>query len=168
MEFRQCKACRQPFRRRPQNPDQCFCSADACQRERRRRWQAAKRQSDPDYRENQKRAQKAWAERHPDYWRAYREQHPEYVARNRARQRERALAPAGVAKMDASKRGNFFALRHLPFVTGGGRVVCKDGRVDGRNHRYFSRLRLALRPLPQLAKRGLDRLAAVASLGWML
>jgi hypothetical protein len=105
MEFRQCKACRQPFRRCPQNPDQCFCSADACQRERRRRWQAAKRQSDPDYRENQKCAQKAWAERHPDYWRTYREQHPEYVARNRARQRERAPAPASVAKMDASKAG---------------------------------------------------------------
>ncbi|WP_291994097.1 hypothetical protein [Candidatus Accumulibacter sp. ACC003] len=101
MEFRQCEACRQPFRPRPRNPDQCFCSAAACQRERRRRWQAAKRQSDPDYRENQKRAQKAWAERHPDYWRTYRDQHPEYVARNRARQRERAPAPTGVAKMDA-------------------------------------------------------------------
>lgn len=59
MEYRQCKACRQPFRPRPQNPDQCFCSAAACQRERRRRWQAAKRQNDPDYRDNQKRAQKA-------------------------------------------------------------------------------------------------------------
>jgi hypothetical protein len=102
MEFRQCEACRQPFRRRPQNPDQCFCSDAACQRERRRRWQVAKRQSDPDYRENQKRAQKAWSERHPDYWRAYREEHPEYVARNRARQRERTPDPAGVAKMDAS------------------------------------------------------------------
>jgi len=103
MEYRQCKACRQPFRPRPQHPDQCFCPAAACQRERRRRWQAAKRQSDPDYRENQKHAQKAWAERNPDYWRTYREQHPEYVARNRARQRERALGRAGVAKMDASK-----------------------------------------------------------------
>ncbi|WP_291998419.1 hypothetical protein [Candidatus Accumulibacter sp. ACC012] len=103
MEYRQCKACRQPFRPRPQNPDQCFCSAAACQRERRRRWQAAKRQNDPDYRDNQKRAQKAWAERHSDYWRTYRDQHPEYVARNRARQRERALGRAGVAKMDASK-----------------------------------------------------------------
>ena len=59
MEYRQCKACRQPFRPRPQHPDQCFCPAAACQRERRRRWQAAKRQSDPDYRENQKHAQKA-------------------------------------------------------------------------------------------------------------
>ena len=109
MEFRQCEACHQPYRPRPQNPDQCFCSAAACQRERRRRWQAAKRQSDPDYRENQKRAQKTWAERHPDYWRTYREQHPEYVARNRARQRERAPAPAGVAKMDASKAETGFS-----------------------------------------------------------
>ena len=103
MEYRQCKACRQPFRPRPQNPDQCFCSAAACQRERRRRWQAAKRQSDPDYRDNQKRAQKAWAERHPDYWRTYREQHPAYVARNRARQQARAHDQAAIAKMDASK-----------------------------------------------------------------
>ena len=102
MEFRQCEACHQPFRPRPQNPDQCFCSAAACQRERRRRWQATKRQNDPDYRDNQKRAQKAWAERHPDYWRAYREQHPEYVARNRARQQERTLGLAALAKMDAS------------------------------------------------------------------
>lgn len=103
MKYRQCKACRQPFRPRPQNPEQCFCSAAACQRERRRRWQAAKRQNDPDYRDNQKRAQKAWVERHPDYWRTYREQHPAYVARNRARQRERAPGRSEVAKMDASK-----------------------------------------------------------------
>ena len=109
MEFRQGEACHQPFWPRPQNPDQCFCSAAACQRERRRRWQAAKRQSDPDYRENQKRAQKAWAERHPDYWRAYREQHPEYVARNRARQQERALGQAALAKMDASKAETGFS-----------------------------------------------------------
>lgn len=102
MDFRPCKACQKPFRPRAQNPDQCFCSTAACQRERRRRWQAAKRQNDPDYRDNQKRAQKAWAERHPDYWRAYRRQNPAYVARNRARQRHRARA-AGVAKMDASK-----------------------------------------------------------------
>ena len=103
MEYRQCKACRQPFQPRPQNPDQCFCSAAGCQRERRRRWQAAKRQNDPDYRDNQKRAQKAWAERHPDYWRTYRDRHPVYVARNRARQQARAHEQAAIAKMDASK-----------------------------------------------------------------
>ena len=104
MDFRQCEACRQPFRPRAQNPDQCFCSEAACQRERRRRWQAAKRRRDPDYQENQKRAQKAWAERHRDYWRNYRREHPEYIARNRAKQQERARIKAlgGVAKMDAS------------------------------------------------------------------
>jgi hypothetical protein len=90
MEFRQCQACQAPFRPRPQIADQRFCSAAACQRERRRRWQATKRQNDPDYRENQKRVQKAWAERHPNYWRDYRRQHPEYTERNRARQRQRA------------------------------------------------------------------------------
>lgn len=40
-----------------------------------------------------------------DQFQVGRDKHPEYVARNRARQRERALDPAGVAKMDASKAG---------------------------------------------------------------
>lgn len=103
MDFRQCEACHQPFRGRAQNPDQCFCSEAACQRERRRRWQAARRHRDPDDQENQKRAQKAWAERHRDYWRNYRREHPEYVARNRAQQQERARIKAseGLAKRDA-------------------------------------------------------------------
>ena len=125
MEFRQCEACHQAFRPRPQNPDPSETAKTATSPgritpqfaglnvpqidKRRRRWQAAKRQSDPDYREDQKRAQKAWAERHPDYWRAYREQHPEYVARNRARQQERALGLAAIAKMDASKAETGFS-----------------------------------------------------------
>lgn len=105
MEFQTCQACRELFRPRPQVAEQRFCSAAACQRERRRRWQAAKRQNDPDYRENQKRVQKAWADRHPDYWRDYRRQHPEYAERNRARQRQRAQdrATGQIAKMNASK-----------------------------------------------------------------
>lgn len=105
MDFRPCEACHKPFRPRAQNPDQCFCSEAACQRERRRRWQVAKRSRDPDYQENQKRAQKAWAERHREYWRNYRREHPEYVAQNRAKQqeRERIKAAEELAKMDASK-----------------------------------------------------------------
>ena len=104
MDVRQCEACHKPFRPRAQNPDQCFCSATACQRERRRRWQAARRSRDPDYRENQKRAQKAWAERHRDYWRNYRRLHPEYVARNRARQQERTRLKAGKALQRWARR----------------------------------------------------------------
>ena len=113
MNKRRCAGCRRLFRPRPQSPQQQFCSAPDCQRERRRRWQRARRRSDPDYRENQARAQRRWREAHPDYWREYRKRHPGYTAENRARQRERdrhrrradgddrALAD-GLAKSDAS------------------------------------------------------------------
>jgi hypothetical protein len=63
-----------------------------------------RRQTDPEYQDNQSRAQRSWAERHPDYWREYRGRHPEYCERNRALQRERD-ARRGVrvlAKMDVS------------------------------------------------------------------
>jgi hypothetical protein len=111
MEMRRCVACGQAFRPRSQVPEQCYCSAAACQRERRRCWQRAKRESDADYRENQARAQRAWAQTHPDYWRDYRRTHPQYCESNRdasrRRQRERrqcaaSLESARFAKMDAS------------------------------------------------------------------
>lgn len=31
-------------------------------------------QTDPDYRDNQSRSQRAWMDRNPDYWRTYRSQ----------------------------------------------------------------------------------------------
>jgi hypothetical protein len=98
MERRRCAACGKAFRPRSQVPDQMYCSASACQRVRRRRWQRAKRQNDADYRENQARAQRAWVEGHPDYWREYRHTHPKYSESNRIAARRRR-----VAKMDASK-----------------------------------------------------------------
>lgn len=61
MKSKRCAACGQAFRPRPQVSQQCYCSAPACQRERRRRWQQAKRQSHPDYHDNQARAQRACA-----------------------------------------------------------------------------------------------------------
>ena len=109
---RRCVACRAVFTVRAQVPEQRYCSASACQRERRRRWQREKRRSDPDYRENQKQAQQRWARNHREYWRHYRLEHPEYTATNRAKQRERdqrrrerESAPAArvnLAKSDAS------------------------------------------------------------------
>lgn len=107
MESRRCACCGEAFRPRAQNPDQQFCSERACQRERRRRWQRTKRSTDPDYRDNQARAQQAWAARHRDYWAEYRRRNPAYSARNREaawrRQRERRQAMT-FAKMDASRR----------------------------------------------------------------
>ena len=89
MADKQCVACGQPLQPRPQAPKQSYCSVHNCQRERRRRWQRLKLQTDPDYQDNQARAQQAWSQRNPDYWRGYRESHPEYVERNRAPQQGR-------------------------------------------------------------------------------
>jgi hypothetical protein len=116
MERRRCAACGEPFRPRSQVPHQMYCSAAACQRARRRCWQQAKRQSDADYRENQARAQQAWAQVHRDYWREYRRTHPEYCESNRRgarqRQRDRRQRVARFAKMDAST-----PLSHVPSGT---------------------------------------------------
>jgi hypothetical protein len=101
-----CCCCGQPFRPRPQNPTQTYCSQPACQRARKRDWQRAKRASDPDYRANDRAAQRAWAQAHPQYWRDWRERHPDSVARNRRAQgarnaRRRAAADEAIAKEDA-------------------------------------------------------------------
>lgn len=102
MEDRRCAACGQLFRPHPQVPRQSYCSVAPCQRERRKRWQRDKLQQDPDYRDNQSRAQRAWLDRNPHYWRNYRDEHPEYAERNRQQQRERSAAASvcAVAKMD--------------------------------------------------------------------
>ena len=86
---RRCAACGQIFKVLPQVPEQSYCAEPACQRERRKLWQRARRLEDPDYRENQARAQEAWLARNPDYWREYRRRNPEYTQQNRERQRGR-------------------------------------------------------------------------------
>lgn len=104
MEKKRCAACSRPFRPRPQVPKQSYCPSPECQRERRRRWQRDKLRTDPDYRDNQSRAQRAWLDLNPGYWREYRDGHPEYVKRNLDQQRARATRPQdqAVAKMDVS------------------------------------------------------------------
>lgn len=106
MQSKPCAGCGRSFRPRPQTPGQTYCASAVCQRKRRRRWQQARRQSDPDYRENQARAQAAWAARHPDYWREYRRSHPQYRDRNRCLQpaRDAKRAERVLAKMDVSTR----------------------------------------------------------------
>ncbi len=92
MDKRRCAACRKHFHPRPQSPGQKFCSTAECQRERKRRWQKARRASDSDYRDNDIQANRHWRSRHPGYWRAYRRKHPQSVIRNREKQRERDQA----------------------------------------------------------------------------
>jgi len=104
MTSKHCAGCGDAFHPRPQTPKQAYCPSLACQRERRRRWQRERRQSDPAYRDNQSRAQASWAARHPEYWREYRRTHPQYSERNSAMQRERDARRRVrvLAKMDAS------------------------------------------------------------------
>lgn len=101
MTIKHCAGCGQAFQPRPQAPNQAFCSAPACQRIRKRQWQQSKLQSDPDYRGNQRQAQRAWQESHPDYWRQYRDIHPEYAQRSRDPQRTRIFSNTDGVKMDA-------------------------------------------------------------------
>lgn len=99
-----CPCCGQPFQTRPQVPNQTYCSAPACQRERRQAWQRKKLQDDRFYRENQQDAQRAWRDRNPDYSRNYRASNPQYVEKNRAQQRSRpnSAQELDIAKMDVS------------------------------------------------------------------
>lgn len=103
MMSQRCVHCGDIFQPRPQVPGQTYCSSPDCQRARKRQWQRARLQSDPDYRHNQHSAQRAWLDRNPDYWRNYRSTHPDYAQRNRERQRRRDIDKQRVhlAKMDA-------------------------------------------------------------------
>ena len=92
MKQKRCRGCHKLFHPRAQCPGQQFCSATACQRERKRRWQKARRATDADYRDNDIRANHQWRRQHPDYWRSYRRQHPRAVMRNRDQQRQRDQA----------------------------------------------------------------------------
>ncbi|MNG12163.1 hypothetical protein D3C84_957580 [compost metagenome] len=69
--------------------------------------------TDPDYRENQLHSQRAWRERHPQYWRNYRGANPQYVDLNRIRQRKRdkRRQDIALAKMDESD-----LLKRLPGI----------------------------------------------------
>ena len=98
---RPCACCGNLFEPRPQVPNQTFCFSPDCQRARKRQWQRAKLQSDPDYRDNQRAAQQTWSQRNPDYWRSYRDAQPDYAQRNREQQRSRDQARNDdLAKMD--------------------------------------------------------------------
>jgi hypothetical protein len=110
MGERRCAGCGESFRPRAQVRDQEYCGKEECRRARRRRWQRGKRQNDADYRDNQARAQRAWARENSAYWRAYRSGHLEYAQadRERAKQRQRdcrrrAAGGGAFAKMDSSK-----------------------------------------------------------------
>ncbi len=68
-----CNCCRRILPKNPRCKNQEYCGAAICQRERKRKWQARKMDTDPEYRSNQKEAYKSWCKRNPDYWRKRRQ-----------------------------------------------------------------------------------------------
>jgi len=130
MEKRRCAGCGKAFWPRPQVPEQKYCGEPECRRSRRRSWQQAKRRKDADYRDNQARAHRAWAEENSAHWQVYRCGHPEYVPANceKQHQRDRRRCAAKVlAKMDSSK-----LLSAVPSGTLSLLLVGVEGRAVGK------------------------------------
>ena len=78
MQRLRCANCNDLLTPTPQVPKQTYCSKPNCQKARRKQWQKNRLQSDPDYKANQSRAQKAWTEKNPNYWRELRQTGPDY------------------------------------------------------------------------------------------
>ena len=108
MASRKCPVCGDPFEPRPQVKHQKFCPSKECQRERKRRWQQAKRQTDPAYKADQREHAKKWADLHPSYSHEYRAKNPDSAKRNLDKQQNRneKRRVALIAKMDVSMPEN--------------------------------------------------------------
>lgn len=105
--IRICVCCGKKFISDSRVKEQKYCGNKRCQRARRALWQREKMRKDEDYRDNQKRCQKEWAAKNPDYYRRYRKKHPDKVGRNRflqigrdSRRRKNGLDKL-LAKMDS-------------------------------------------------------------------
>ena len=106
------------------NLKQQYCSQGICQNARKRDWRKQKHADDPDYRLNQRGAERRWQQRNPEYWKQYRTNHPDYAHRNREqqrlRQRQRRLKEAiDRQKEDASQFANSDAFLNQQAVKSG-------------------------------------------------
>jgi hypothetical protein len=122
MKNKKCIVCGKAFRPRPQTPQQVYCKSENCQRTRRREWQQKKLKTDPDYKANQTKGQKAWVERHPEYWGEYRSANSTYVERNRSKQKERnarqrnsEVAKIGMEKVQQPVPSGIYRIEPLKF-----------------------------------------------------
>lgn len=83
-----CAHCHEAFTAQ-RNPLQQYCGHQACQNARKCGWRKQKRVVDPDYRQNQRRANQKWQKQCSLYWRQYRATHADYTQRNRQQQANR-------------------------------------------------------------------------------
>ncbi len=100
MAIKICPCCGQTFQPHHKVPNQTYCSSPDCQRERRQVWDRKKQQSDPEYRDNKNRVQRAWTERNSDYWRKYRKSNSGPGGKTVLSPRQTALIAPSPVKMD--------------------------------------------------------------------
>ena len=126
---RRCVCCKDMFTPDRYHPNQNYCRKKECQRSRRTTWQKNKLKTDPDYRENQAKAQAHWKKNTPEYWKNYRATHPAYAECNRIQQRRRRCngrkTVSPVPKNDVAKMD--FALLQHPIVSGNYRLTLLNG-----------------------------------------
>jgi len=123
---KRCPHCKRKFLPHPAVLSQRYCGSTDCQRARKRKWQKEKLKGDPDYRENQAAAQKAWRERNRDYWREYRKRNPGYRDQNRLRQRGRNRQRRMIAKMDERHAKTFLPSGRYRLVPLYGKIAKMD------------------------------------------
>ncbi len=95
-----CPCCGETFQPHHKVPTQTYCSSPDCQRERRQLWDRKKQQSDPEYRDNKNRVQRAWSDRNPDYWRKYRKSNCSPDGKNTLRSKQTGQIAPSLVKMD--------------------------------------------------------------------
>jgi len=121
-----CPHCGKKFIPNPAVANQCYCGSADCQKARKREWQKKKLRSDPDYRENQAAAQKAWRQRNKGYWKEYRKNNQTYGERNRLCQRERNRQRRMIAKMDELRAKSLISPGRYRLVPLYGKVAKMD------------------------------------------
>jgi hypothetical protein len=131
-----CAHCRCQFVPNPRVKTQRFCAATSCQKARKNQWQKHKMATDPDYQANQQDCQRAWHQRHPNYWRQYRQHRPNYGERNRLlqRHRDRKRRPKMLAKMDASTSLSFVKPGVYHLIPAVGETLAKMDTLSQKCH----------------------------------
>lgn len=121
-----CPHCGKRFLPNPAVLNQQYCGSADCQKARKRKWQKQKLKNDPDYRDNQAAAQKAWRRRNKDYWRAYRKKNETYAEQNRLCQKERNRQRRRIAKMDELRAKSLISPGHYRLVPLYGKIAKMD------------------------------------------
>lgn len=137
-----CRHCKERYIKNTRlKKGQRYCGSNACQQERKNKWERERSRSDKSYRTRRQASKSNWYNTHQGYiyQRDYRSSHPEYVISNRQKQHFRnhkpteSAIPCQIVKTDALisnllANSDFHVI--LPVKNASVKKDCKDGRVN--------------------------------------